>query len=69
MNWVLMVLSFFLPIVQQEIHHAQQQRYHQPQPQNTLYHVDGKWYTYAHNNWYVWTQTGWVLNLPQGAAR
>lgn len=70
MNWLFVVLSFFMPLVQQQVHYVQQQRYQQQQaPQRPLYQVNGRWYTYANGEWYVWTDNGWVFNLPQGATR
>jgi len=68
MNWLLLLVSFFLPLAQQQMHYAQQRRQQvaQPAPERTLYHVDGRWYTFDRGEWYVWTDNGWTLNLPQG---
>lgn len=64
MNLLFLVLSFFMPLVQQQMHYVQQQKYQTPvQNQRPLYQVNGRWYTYANGEWYVWTDNGWVFNV------
>lgn len=70
MNWLFLVLSFLMPVVQpvmasgvqrvqarlQQKPAAQPQAYAQP-PQ-PVYHHDGRnWYKFENGQWYVWRET------------
>lgn len=67
MQWVLILLSLFMPIVQPVIQRgadkmAQRMGVQQaPQPQQQQPYVvfhEGRWWKYEHGQWYVWTQNG-----------
>lgn len=64
MNWLLLLVSLFLPMVQQRI-----QPYMQQAPavqQSQVIQCNGQWYTQHNGYWYVWVQNGWVPCQYQG---
>lgn len=67
MNWIMLVMAFFLPIVQpvvqqgmQNVQARVQQRVQQQQPATQPYVVyhNGAWWKYEGGQWYVWRPNG-----------
>lgn len=73
MNWLMVLLTFFMPVVQPMVQTGvakvqaklQQQQVQQQQQPQIVFH-EGRWWKYEQGQWYVWVPTGPENTPPKG---